>query len=650
MFSTKEEVKKFIRKYTVESRRQFRIVKDEADRVRVACLGGLGTEEVKHGVKEGAKTVAGEKKLAAEKKLAGEKKKSKGPQLKNDKSPGKKSKGPEFENSKVERTIEQKHKGGRGHKKNPSQNTCPWVALISLDKETKTWLVKTFNHHHKCLQSRVIKACTSTYLAEELVEQIEQNPNIPVKAVQEQFQRKYQLEISKMQAYRARSKAQNVLHGDFTAHLKAGFKAIGRDLLGVDGAFMKGPFPGQVLTTVGVDNNNGIYPVAYAIVEAENNNSWLWFLQLLGQDLDIGPMSNFVFMSDRQKGILEAVSRLFPCAEHRFCVRHIHENMQLTFKGRAYKDILWKLARSTTVVYFEKTMEELKRINTKAHLWLSKIDPKHWSRSHFTGRGKSDVLLNNMCEVFNSKILDGRDKPIITILEYIREYCMRRIVNVLQVIDKTDRPLTPFATELFEEIKKSASGCRVSWNGGDQYGVAGPGKWKCVVDMGQKTCTCRTWEITGIPCSHVVATIWNMQSYGQKVGIPESWVHPIYHLDTWKQVYNFKVFPINGISLWNKSRVPTTIIEPKYHKPVGRPKKKRKRSLVEKEDVQKACKLSKKNLQGSCGKCKGKGHNSRTCTGVPPDQQNKGVKTKTMKKGCEGKNVQKKQGRGKKKA
>ncbi|XP_035844066.1 uncharacterized protein LOC110932042 [Helianthus annuus] len=318
-------------------------------------------------------------------------------------------------------------------------------------------------------------------------------------------------------------------------------------------------------------------------------------------------MSNFVFMSDRQKGILEAVSRLFPCAEHRFCVRHIHENMQLTFKGRAYKDILWKLARSTTVFYFEKTMEELKRMNTKAHLWLSKIDPIHWSRSHFTGRGKSDVLLNNMCEVFNSKILDGRDKPIITILEYIREYCMRRIVNVLQVIDKTDGPLTPFATELFEEIKKSASGCRVSWNGGDQYGVAGPEGW-------------------------------------------DSLVHPIYHLDTWKQVYNFKVFPVNGMSLWNKSRVPTTIIAPKYHKPVGRPKKKRKRSLVEKEDVQKAGKLLKKNLQGSCGKCKGKGHNSRTCTGVLPDQQNKGVKTKTMKKGCEGKNVQKKQGRGKKKA
>ena len=65
----------------------------------------------------------------------------------------------------------------------------------------------------------------------------------------------------------------------------------------------------------------------------------------------------------------------------------------------------------------------------------------------------SDVLLNNMCEVLNSKLLEGRDKPIITALEYIREYLMRRIVNVLQVIDRSDGPLTPYFTEKFDQIK-----------------------------------------------------------------------------------------------------------------------------------------------------------------------------------------------------
>jgi hypothetical protein len=64
---------------------------------------------------------------------------------------------------------------------------------------------------------------------------------------------------------------------------------------------MKGPFPGQILSAVGVDSNNGIYPVAYALVEAETTNSWIWFLELLGADLDLQSNSNFTFISDRQK-------------------------------------------------------------------------------------------------------------------------------------------------------------------------------------------------------------------------------------------------------------------------------------------------------------------------------------------------------------
>nr|GEV02881.1 protein FAR1-related sequence 5-like isoform X2 [Tanacetum cinerariifolium] len=44
--------------------------------------------------------------------------------------------------------------------------------------------------------------------------------------------------------------------------LKQGFRAYRRELLGLDGSFIKGPFPGQVLAAVGLDSNNGIYPLA----------------------------------------------------------------------------------------------------------------------------------------------------------------------------------------------------------------------------------------------------------------------------------------------------------------------------------------------------------------------------------------------------
>ncbi|GJX53675.1 chloroplast stem-loop binding protein of 41 kDa b, chloroplastic [Tanacetum coccineum] len=181
-------------------------------------------------------------------------------------------------------------------------------------------------------------------------------------------------------------------------------------MLGLDGAFIKGLFPGQVLAVVGHDSNNEIYPLAYALVEAESKSSWCWFLQCLGDDIDLHPNSNFTFINDRQKGIIPALATVFPSAKHIYCLRHIHENMKQGWCGQAYKDLLWRSASVTSVKEFKKCMLKLKKMNPKAHEWLNKILPEHWARSYFLGRAKSDLLVNNICEVFNGKIVGGRDK------------------------------------------------------------------------------------------------------------------------------------------------------------------------------------------------------------------------------------------------
>ncbi|GKC09004.1 mutator type transposase [Tanacetum coccineum] len=106
------------------------------------------------------------------------------------------------------------------------------------------------------------------------------------------------------------------------------------------------------------------------------------------------------------------------------------------------------------------------------------------------GKAKCDLLINNICEVFNRQLVDGRDQPIITCLEYIREYLMKRIVVVQKVIAKTVGPLTPSVTKM-------------------------------------------KWELTGIPCKHVVAAIYNKSENSMGVAIPEQWVHAAYRLETW---------------------------------------------------------------------------------------------------------------------
>nr|GEX25421.1 FAR1-related sequence 10 [Tanacetum cinerariifolium] len=105
--------------------------------------------------------------------------------------------------------------------------------------------------------------------------------------------------------------------------LKRGFKEGGRELLGLDRAFIRGQYHGQMLTTMGVDANNGIYRVPYGIVESENQYSWTWFLTCLADDFDLFSNFNFTFITDRQKGLLPTIARLFLYDEHRYCVRVI---------------------------------------------------------------------------------------------------------------------------------------------------------------------------------------------------------------------------------------------------------------------------------------------------------------------------------------
>nr|GFA59665.1 hypothetical protein [Tanacetum cinerariifolium] len=58
---------------------------------------------------------------------------------------------------------------------------------------------------------------------------------------------------------------------------------------------------GQVLVVVGLDSNNGIYLLAYALIKAKSKSSWYWFLQCLGDDIDLHPDSNLIFITNRQK-------------------------------------------------------------------------------------------------------------------------------------------------------------------------------------------------------------------------------------------------------------------------------------------------------------------------------------------------------------
>ena len=56
-----------------------------------------------------------------------------------------------------------------------------------------------------------------------------------------------------------------------------------------------------MLSATTKDANDNIFPVAMAVVEQENKDSWIWFLVLFADDIGRSEKLQLVFISDRQK-------------------------------------------------------------------------------------------------------------------------------------------------------------------------------------------------------------------------------------------------------------------------------------------------------------------------------------------------------------
>nr|KAJ0191510.1 hypothetical protein LSAT_V11C800445530 [Lactuca sativa] len=103
-------------------------------------------------------------------------------------------------------------------------------------------------------------------------------------------------------------------------------------------------------------------------------------------------------------------------------------------------------------------------------------------------------------------------------------------------------------------------------------------------------------------------------------------------LKTWKEMYSFKIEPINGRRMWEKFPCPTTLLPSNLHVPIGRPRKKRRKSVVELKDMVKGGRASRRDKSVTCSKCKNLGHNKRRCKGQSACDDSSRKKGKVGKK------------------
>ncbi|XP_047268084.1 uncharacterized protein LOC124898485 [Capsicum annuum] len=83
-----------------------------------------------------------------------------------------------------------------------------------------------------------------------------------------------------------------------------------RKIIGFDGCFLKGACKGELLVAVGKNDNNQMYPIAWAVVDTETTHSWDWFIRHLIGDLNLETGEGLT-------GLVPVLMDLLPNAERR---------------------------------------------------------------------------------------------------------------------------------------------------------------------------------------------------------------------------------------------------------------------------------------------------------------------------------------------
>lgn len=325
-----------------------------------------------------------------------------------------------------------------------SGNACPWRMHASKIGNTNdaVFEIKTMISNHKCLGNQQLghRQTTTEFISEIIKEKLRENASYHPKDSQHDMRIKLGISISYLKAFHAKMLALEAINGtdedsyralpiycedlsrnnpgskivlesaandDGGYRFKRIFVCYGASakgfvycklVLGLDGTFLIAKYRGVLLTATAVDANGSLFPLASAVVDAENDENWTWFVSLLHEVVEenapaLLASQALAFVSDRQKGLFDGVKLSFPNSPHGYCLRHLYENMYKEFKHSMLKTFLFKAACAITKEDFDKALEDINSIHPRALDWLLKhAEPQHWAEYYFPGRRYNSSL------------------------------------------------------------------------------------------------------------------------------------------------------------------------------------------------------------------------------------------------------------------
>ncbi|XP_068652065.1 uncharacterized protein [Aristolochia californica] len=525
------------------------------------------------------------------------------------------------------------------------EDGCPWSVFASCDQRIRQFKIRKYGGDHTCVNSIIREdnpVCTSSFICQVIMPTVRTNFTLSPNDIQQIMKDKYHISVRYAKAWRAKCKAIKAIYGDWDESynllprfldaikeanpanefilcseefghermFKCVFWAFGpsiagfqycRPLISVDGTHLYGKYPHCLLIATTLDGNNGLFPLAFAIVESENQKSWEWFLACLDRFVIKGKKP-FTLISDRQKGLLMAVQKIFLPSEcfHRFCVHHLVANFKKTFKNDTLNALIWSAARKTNIIEFDRTMELIEQQSERAKELLTEgpLRPEFWSLAH-DGNVRFGVLTTNMSESFNNVLRGARRLPIQALVAATFHRLNKYFVERHEFARKMTSFCTPSVDVSLKNKRDKARACRVQQYTNNMYEISMDDGRLYQVDLVNMTCTCNHFQMEQIPCTHAIAVCAKINyDFNQ---LCSRW----YTTEAYRGTYAIGFYPHKDKLYWPNTGV--RVVPPIARKQPGRPRSVRIRTEMDKGE------------RGTyfCGTCKQSGHNSRKCRNPP---------------------------------
>ncbi|XP_070005583.1 uncharacterized protein [Nicotiana sylvestris] len=308
----------------------------------------------------------------------------------------------------------------------------------------------------------------------------------------------------------------------------------------VDGSFLKATYRGILLTACSQDVGGKILPLAYAIIDSENEASWRWFFESFKEAF--GDRDGMCIVCDRNESIAKATLIVYPQVSHCVCIWHLWNNIKDRYKRsqEELREIFFATARAYTIQEFNHHVTEMEQKDGRVKDYLFDIGCHRRCRAHVKVN-RTMTMTSNIAESLNSATKQARELPVL--VEEIRILIKRWNYTNRNIVQALFTKLTIKYNAILDENLDASQHMMVRPSTESLHSVIGNGRL-FIVCLGERTCSCRRFQLDQILCLHAWSVLRSKNLEG------EDYCYMYYINEYMLQPYDISIIPLPDKSTW----------------------------------------------------------------------------------------------------